>query len=115
MSCHVPAQVGSWLLLIATCMFLVNAYDGISEIEVLQRCNKLLEADPTDQRALYNRGVALYRLKRYEEALASFQAARTLYPDDGDTALAISHVMTFVVRKPFRLNFISCMIIVEQG
>jgi Flp pilus assembly protein TadD len=50
--------------------------------QVLARTTQAIEANPDDAEAHHQRGHALFRVKRYEEAIADFSAALKARPDD---------------------------------
>ena len=63
-----------------------NAYHETGDNEhALAAYNRSLELVPDNPIALYNRGITLRKLERYEEALKDFNRALELRPDDPDT------------------------------
>jgi len=43
--------------------------------KILEYCGKVIEVDPTNVKAYFRSGLALYNLKNYEDALHSFETA----------------------------------------
>src|SRR5215469_3669664 len=55
-------------------------YQRGNHAEAVSQIDFALKRDPNNVFALNNRGIALYELKRFEEALASYDHALTLRP-----------------------------------
>lgn len=65
---------------------------GASEL-ALERYNMALTFAPHEPEWLFGRGVALRRLRRYQEALDSYEAALQLYPDQPDLLCNCGNVL----------------------
>ncbi|MCC5815879.1 MAG: tetratricopeptide repeat protein [Leptospira sp.] len=59
---------------------------------VSDKMNKVLE--------FYNSGLALYKKKQFEEAIAEFKKALEVHPEDGPSQLYIERCETFIKTPP---------------
>jgi len=69
------------ILNLAACDLKAGSYES-----AVERCREVLAMDPTSQKALYRRGVALSHLGAHQEALSDLRAALRLAGEDAGTA-----------------------------
>jgi tetratricopeptide (TPR) repeat protein len=59
----------------------------------------LIEKDPNDAEHLVKRGATYTSLQQYEKAVADYQAALKLKPDDYDTVQRLQYVQSMLAAK----------------
>ena len=52
--------------------------------DAVRSFDAIIERYPEDATAWYEKGLALYRLEKYQESLATLEKARTLDPENND-------------------------------
>ena len=85
-----PQQIDYGLLRAMVEQFNTHAeQDAVAPEDLVARCSERLRVPPDDPDALHQRGHALLRLRRFDQALADFSAASALRPLD-------AHLRTYV-------------------
>jgi tetratricopeptide (TPR) repeat protein len=93
-----------------------NALDALDKpTEAVEIYNQGIELFPYYDPLYYNKGVTLSDLKKYDEALLSFQSSATLNPQHASTQNAIGRILIENNNIPALLAFSRFLIIEPQG